>query len=159
MRAAVVTVSTTRSAGTATDESGPALAHAVKQHGGTVVFEQLVTDDEQQIRQLLITLADGGECNLILTTGGTGFSPSDVTPEATLSVIERSAPGIAEALRAVSLAHTPFAMLSRGVAGMRGPVLIVNFPGSVVACEQCFEVLAPVLDHALTLLAGGESRH
>ena len=159
MRVAIVTVSTSRAAGEANDESGPLLAKAVEKMAGTVVARELVTDDESRIRVQLISLADSGACDLILTTGGTGLAPSDRTPEATRAVLDREAPGIAEALRAASLEQTPHGMLSRGVAGVRGTTLIVNLPGSKRACEQGFALLAPVLDHAVGLLTEESSEH
>jgi molybdenum cofactor synthesis domain-containing protein len=118
---------------------------------------EVVPDDLALIEDRLHHYADQG-CDVILTTGGTGFTPDDVTPEATRAAIDREAPGIAEAMRAASLAHTPMAVLSRAVSGILGRTLVVNFPGSPKAVEECFGVLEPVLAHAVRTLRG-ESRH
>jgi molybdenum cofactor synthesis domain-containing protein len=118
---------------------------------------EVVPDDFSLIEDRLFHYADEG-CDLILTTGGTGMTPDDITPEATRAVIQREAPGISEALRAASAAHTPMSILSRGVSGIVGRTLIVNFPGSPKAVEQCFGVLEPVLGHAVRTLRG-HSRH
>jgi molybdopterin adenylyltransferase len=125
--------------------------------GCDVVAMEVVPDDFGLIEDRLHHFAET-DCDLVLTTGGTGFTPDDVTPEATRAVIEREAPGIAEAMRAISLAQTPMAVLSRAIAGIRGRTLIVNFPGSPRAVEECFAVLDPVLAHAVRTLRG-ESRH
>jgi molybdenum cofactor synthesis domain-containing protein len=117
---------------------------------------EVVPDDFALIEDRLTHFVDDG-CDVILTTGGTGFTPDDVTPEATRAVIDRHAPGIVEAMRAVSLAHTPMAVLSRAVAGISGRSLIVNFPGSPKAVEECFDVLEPVLGHAVRTLRGDHS--
>jgi len=160
IRAAVLTVSTSRAAGARSpDKSGDALAALLTGAGAELVARELVADDEAAIREKLRDLADGGGCDLVLTTGGTGMAPDDLTPEATRDAIEREAPGIAEALRAESARHSAQAMLSRGVAGIRGRTLIVNLPGSARACEECFAVLAPVLEHAVALLRGEPAGH
>jgi molybdopterin adenylyltransferase len=119
----------------------------------------IVPDERDQIAAVLREWSDEQKLNLILTTGGTGLAPRDVTPEATLSVIEREAPGIAEALRAISLKYTPMAMLSRGVAGTRGRTLIINLPGSPKAVRECLEYALPVLPHAINLLTEGPKEH
>jgi molybdopterin adenylyltransferase len=157
MRAAVLTISTSVSARRADDASGPALAARAEQAGCEVVAMEVVPDDFPLIEDRLRHYVDE-DVDVILTTGGTGFTPDDVTPEATQMVIEREAPGIAEAMRATSLAHTPMAVLSRGIAGISGATLIVNFPGSPKAVEECFGVLETVLPHAVRTLRG-ESRH
>ncbi len=157
MRTAVLTVSTSVSARRHEDRSGPALAARAEAAGCEIVAMEVVPDDRALIEDRLHHYVDAG-CDVILTTGGTGFTPDDVTPEATRAVIERAAPGIAEAMRAVSLAHTEMAVLSRAVAGIRGQTLIVNFPGSPKAVQECFGVLEPVLAHAVRTLHG-ESRH
>ncbi len=157
--AAVITVSTSRSAGEADDEGGPALQDFARSIGLEVVATETITDDRRLIAARLRELADGGAVALILTTGGTGFSPSDQTPEATLEAIERQAPGIAEAMRAASREHTPHWMLSRAVAGTRGHSLIINFPGNPKAIAECGEAIAPALPHALRLLAGQDDAH
>lgn len=160
IRAAVITVSTKGSRGERVDESGPALRDGLRAAGHEVVHEALVPDDVERIAQAIVAAAGAG-ANVVLTSGGTGLSPNDVTPEATRRVMEREAPGIAEALRARSLAITPHGMLSRGLAGTLGPALVVNLPGSPKAARESLEVLLPVLPHAVELLAGesGESGH
>jgi len=157
VRTAVLTVSTSVCARRAEDVSGPALAARAEQAGCEIVAMEVVPDDLSLIEDRLHHYVDAG-CDVILTTGGTGFTPDDVTPEATRLVIDRDAPGIAEAMRAISLKHTPMAVLSRAVAGISGQALIVNFPGSPKAVEECFGVLEPVLGHAVRTLRG-ESRH
>jgi molybdopterin adenylyltransferase len=157
MRAAVITISTSASRRQSEDVSGPALAARAEAAGCELMAMEVVPDDLALIEDRLHHFCDAG-CDFIFTTGGTGFTPDDVTPEATRAVIEREAPGIAEAMRAVSLGKTPMAVLSRAVAGIRGRTLIVNFPGSPKAVDECFGVLEPVLPHAARTLRG-ESRH
>jgi molybdopterin adenylyltransferase len=152
VRAAVITVSTSKAAGEGDDESGPALAELARSLDLEVAGMDLVADDADAIALRLRHWADEEDCALVLTSGGTGFSPTDVTPEATRAVIEREAPGIAEAMRASSRAHTPNWMLSRAVAGIRGRTLIVNFPGNPSAIGETGGALAAALPHAL--LAG-----
>jgi len=152
--AAALTISTSRAAGEASDEGGPALAEFAESIGAVVEVRETISDDRELIAQRLRYLADEAGVALILTTGGTGFAPSDVTPEATRDVIDREAPGIAEAMRAVSREHTPKWMLSRGVAGCRGRSLIVNFPGSPKSIGESGAAIAGALPHALALLAG-----
>jgi len=150
----VITISTSKAAGEGTDESGPALALFAVELGAEIVGSDLVPDDPARIEARLRHWADDEGVDLVLTSGGTGLSPTDVTPEATLAVIDREAPGIAEAMRAASRDHTPNWMLSRAVAGARGATLIVNFPGSPRSIAQTGEALAAALPHALALLAG-----
>jgi molybdopterin adenylyltransferase len=157
VRAAVLTISTSVSARLAEDRSGPALAARAEKAGCSIEAMEVVPDDLALIEDRLNHYVEL-EYDVVLTTGGTGFTPDDVTPEATRMVVERLAPGITEAMRAVSLAHTPMAVLSRAVAGIAGVTLIVNFPGSPKAVEECFGVLEPVLPHAVRTLRG-ESRH
>lgn len=151
MRCAILTVSTSLSAGEGEDLSGPALAAAAAGAGAEVVAREVVADDAAAIEAWLRGQAQAG-VELILTTGGTGLTPDDVTPEATLAVIERPVPGLAEAMRAESLRYTPMSMLSRAVAGTVGGSLIINFPGSPKAIAQLFPVVEPVLKHAVATL-------
>jgi molybdenum cofactor synthesis domain-containing protein len=157
VRTAVLTISTSVSRREAEDESGPLLARLADQAGADVTDMEVIPDDLTLIEDRLHHYVDE-DVRLILTTGGTGLTPDDVTPEATSLVVQRPVPGIAEAMRAASMAHTPMGMLSRGVSGVCGRTLIVNFPGSPKAVEQLFGVLAPVLDHAVATL-DGHSRH
>ncbi|MEO6496932.1 MAG: MogA/MoaB family molybdenum cofactor biosynthesis protein [Solirubrobacteraceae bacterium] len=157
MQTAVLTISTSVSRRTTEDESGPLLARLADEAGADVIAMEVVPDDLALIEDRLHHYVEEN-VRLILTTGGTGLTPDDVTPEATSLVIERSAPGIAEAMRAESMRHTPMGMLSRGMAGTCQRSLIVNFPGSPRAIEQLFAVIAPVLDHAVATL-DGHSRH
>jgi molybdopterin adenylyltransferase len=151
--AAVITISSSRAnGGGAVDTAGPALAAFAERVGAKVVGTEVVPDERELIAGRLRWWCDEGGCELVLTTGGTGLSPDDVTPEATLAVIDREAPGIAEAMRAASKEHTDKWMLSRGVAGTRGRTLIVNFPGNPPAIEQAGEAIAAALPHALALL-------
>lgn len=152
MKSAVVTVSDRSFSGEREDRSGPALRQALRDFGADVVELVVVPDERPRIEQVLCRLADEAAVDLVLTTGGTGLAPRDVTPEATLAVIHREAPGVAEAIRQRSLDVTPMAMLSRGVAGVRARTLIVNLPGSPKAVAECFEVIKPVLGHAVELL-------
>jgi len=157
VRTAVLTISTSVSARRTEDRSGPALAARAERAGCEVVAMEVVSDDFSLIEDRLNHYVGDG-VDLILTTGGTGFTPDDITPEATRAVVQRVAPGIAEAMRAVSLGQTPMAVLSRAVAGISGQTLIVNFPGSPKAVEECFGVLEPVLGHAVRTLRG-DSAH
>jgi len=162
LRIAILTVSDRSAAGERDDLSGPLLEDLTRQHGWEVSLTGIVPDEGEQIAAKLAEWADGGQVDVILTTGGTGFAPRDVTPEATLDVIERRTPGLVEAIRAESLKITPHAMLSRAEAGIRSRTLIVNFPGSPKACRENFEIIQPVLAHAIDLLRddpGSEAGH
>ncbi|HEU5288741.1 MAG TPA: MogA/MoaB family molybdenum cofactor biosynthesis protein [Candidatus Limnocylindria bacterium] len=160
IRAGIITVSTRGAAGERPDESGPAMREALTAAGHEVVSAALVPDDIAKVANAILEAVRAG-ANVVLTSGGTGLSPNDVTPEATRRVLDREVPGIAEALRARSLQKTPHGMLSRGVAGAVGGSLVVNLPGSPRAVRESLETLLPVLDHAVELLAGetGESGH
>jgi len=158
-RAAIITVSTSKAAGEGKDESGPRLAALAEQLGADIAGRDLIPDDRAAIEQRLRHWADVERCALVLTTGGTGVAPSDVTPEATLAVIDREVPGIAEAMRAASRPHTAHWMLSRGVAGVRGSSLVINFPGSPRGIDQTGEAIRDALPHALALLAGERPAH
>jgi molybdenum cofactor synthesis domain-containing protein len=157
VRTVVMTVSTRVSRREAEDSSGTLLAHLAEDAGAEVVAMEVVPDDFALIEDRLHHYVDEG-VSFVFTTGGTGLTHDDITPEATLAVIAREAPGIAEAMRAASLQHTPMGMLSRGVAGVAGRTLIVNFPGNPKAIEQLFPVLAPVLEHAAATLARERGR-
>lgn len=159
LRAVSITVSTSRAEGGGADESGEALVDFVGELEGMLVGRELLADDREEIEACLRRWADGGECDLILTTGGTGFAAADVTPEATEAVLERRAPGIAEAMRQASAEHTPHWMLSRAVAGIRGTTLIVNFPGNPKAIAETAGALLPALPHAVSLLRGTPTAH
>jgi molybdopterin adenylyltransferase len=160
VRVAIITVSSKGAAGDRVDESGPAMREALVAAGHTVVHACLVPDDVGGVATAILSAVRTG-ANVVLTSGGTGLSPNDVTPEATRRVIDREVPGIAEALRARSLQKTAHGMLSRGVAGAVGATLVVNLPGSPRAVRESLEVLLPVLPHAVELLAGdsGERGH
>ncbi len=162
IRFGILTLSDRSSRGERADSSGPALADLVHAEGWTVVKQSLLPDNESAIREALVSWADSGEMDVILTTGGTGFSPRDVTPEATRAVIERETPGLAEAMRAASLKITSHAMLSRVVTGIRGKTLIINLPGSPKGAVENLRVVIPVLPHAVQLLhedPASESTH
>jgi molybdopterin adenylyltransferase len=154
VRAAILTISDSRSRGEAEDRGGPALAEFALSLGAEEMARDIVPDEQLMIEDQLRLWADEG-CDLILTTGGTGFAPRDVTPEATRAVIEREAPGIAEAMRLASRDHTALWMVSRGVAGVRDRSLIVNFPGNPKSIPQIGEAIGDGLAHAVKLLAPG----
>ncbi len=152
--AAVITLSDGAALGSRVDKSGALLADLATQQGFTVTVQTVLPDEYQEIVRVLTDLCDRSTVQLILTTGGTGLGPRDVTPEATTAVIERMIPGIAEAMRFAGLQKTPMAMTSRQVAGVRGQTLIVNFPGSPKAVQEGFAVVTPVLHHILDLISG-----
>ena len=158
IKAAVITVSDACAHGQREDSSGEALVALLSEIGAKLVDRKVVSDDLEPLEDTLREIADRQDVNLIVTTGGTGLGPRDNTPEATLKVIEKEAPGLAEAMRLETLKHTPMAMISRGVCGIRSGTLIVNFPGSPKAVRESFEVIKPVLSHAVALLAG-QTRH
>jgi len=152
IRFGILTLSDRSSRGERADSSGPALARVIQAEGWSVAKQSILPDEESAICKVLIDWADSSELDIILTTGGTGFSPRDVTPEATRAVIEREAPGLAEAMRAASLKITPHAMLSRIVTGIRRRTLIINLPGSPKGAVENLQVILPVLSHAIQLL-------
>jgi molybdenum cofactor synthesis domain-containing protein len=158
LKAVAITVSDRCAAGEQADRSGPILIAALQEVGALIVDSTVTSDDPAALTELLRDYARRLDVNLIITTGGTGFGPRDNTPEATRAVIEKDAPGIAEAMRAISIAGNPNAMLSRGVCGIAGHTLIVNLPGSPNAVTECFAVIKPVLAHAVRLLSG-DTRH
>lgn len=156
----ILTISDGAAKGERHDTSGENMRILVMQLPDVVISPgAIIPDEQEQIAATLRLWCDERHLNLILTTGGTGLAPRDVTPEATKAVIEREAQGIAEALRSISLQYTPMAMLSRGVAGVRGRTLIVNLPGSPKAVKECLEYLLPVLPHAINLLTEGPREH
>lgn len=159
IRAAVLTVSTSRAAGKDGDQGGDALAEYASTLGAQIVGREVVPDDLELVAERLRHWADQERCQIVLTTGGTGFTPTDLTPEATRLVIEREAPGIPEAMRAASRPHTKHWMLSRAVAGIRGSTLIVNFPGSPRSITEAGEAIAEALPHALKLIQGQPDTH
>ena len=159
IRASVVTVSDKGYVGEREDGSGPLLADLLREMGAEVVHRTIVPDERAEIERVLILLADEVHADLVMTTGGTGPAPRDVTPEATRAVIERKMPGMAEVLRFEGYRKTPLAVISRGVAGMRGRTLIVNLPGSPRAVREGMETLAPILPHAIKMLRGVDTEH
>lgn len=162
IRFGILTLSDRSSRGERADSSGPALAALVEAEGWSVVKHEILPDNESAIRTMLASWADSGDMDVILTTGGTGFAPRDVTPEATRAVIEREAPGLAEAMRSASLRVTPHAMLSRIMTGIRRKTIIINLPGSPKGAVENLQVITPVLPHAVQLLredSTSESTH
>jgi len=157
MRAAVITVSDSGYRGEREDLSGPAIVSMLEEAGYEVVSTILLPDEEKMLADEMSRIADEGSADLILTTGGTGFSLRDRTPEATKSVVDRDVPGIPEAMRSYSMRYTERAMLSRAAAGIRGQTLIVNMPGSPKAVKECLEFILPALDHGLGILLGRDT--
>ena len=156
MNAVVITVSDRCARGEQKDVSGATLINLLKEVGATVIAVEIVADDAVPLSDKLRVYADRPDVNLIITTGGTGFSPRDNTPEATRAVIEREAPGLAEAMRRDTVKQMPMAILSRGVCGIRSGALIMNLPGSPKGVRESFEAIKPVLGHAIALLGGKE---
>jgi len=157
IRAGVLTISDKGAQGLREDESGRVVAQLLEAKGYTVAKQDIIPDESDQIARVLRNWADDEHLALIVTSGGTGLTPRDVTPQATMSVIDYEVPGMAEAMRAESLKKTPHAMLSRAVTGVRGTCLIINLPGSPRGAGENLEVLLPALDHALAKLAGDPS--
>lgn len=155
----ILTVSDKGSKGQREDKSGEALREGMSRVAAKVVKYEIIPDEKDLIAGKLVEWADGGEVDVILTTGGTGLSKRDVTPEATLSVVYREIPGIAEAMRAKSLEKTPTSMLSRAVAGQRADCLIINMPGSVKAVKECLEAILPAMPHAVDIIKGEVTEH
>ncbi len=153
-QAAVITVSDKGSRGERADTSGPAVRRMLEEDGWQVGHTDIVPDEPEEIRARLIFCADELHMNLVVTTGGTGFSRRDNTPEATMAVVDRAVPGIPEAMRARSLSVTPLGMLSRAAAGLRGDCLIINLPGSEKAARECLEAVLPALKHAMNMIKG-----
>ena len=154
IRAVVITVSDACSRGERKDESGETLVHLLQELGAEIVATTIVPDDLDPLAETLRAFADRSDVNLVITTGGSGLAPRDNTPEATQAIIEREAPGLAEAMRIETLKQTPMSMLSRGVCGIRSGTLIVNLPGSPKGVRESFAVIKPVLNHAIALLSG-----
>ena len=154
IRAVVITVSDRCARGEQSDESGAVLVELLKEMGAEIVATEVLSDDLEPLSERLRNFADRADVNLIVTTGGTGFSPRDNTPEATRAVIEREAPGLSEAMRLETRKQTPLAIVSRGVCGLRSGTLIINLPGSPKGVSESFGVIKPVLSHAIAQLAG-----
>lgn len=158
-RVGVITISDKGSSGQRKDQSGELLHQMVKNIQGEVVCYVVIPDDLETIRETLVRFCDGEKLDLIFTTGGTGLSPRDVTPEATRSVIQREVPGISEVMRQKTSEKTKYALLSRQVAGIRGSTLIINFPGSTKAVRECYESIEPILPHGLEIMTGKVTDH
>lgn len=159
LRIAVLTISDRSSHGERPDTSGPALVALAQFQGWQVVQRQVVPDEKDAIQNILKEWSDSGDVDIVLTTGGTGFAPRDVTPEATQAVIERLTPGLDEAMRAASLQVTPHAMLSRAISGIRKRTLIINLPGSPKGASENLQVVLPALEHAVKLLREEDAGH
>lgn len=156
-RTAIITASDSGYAGAREDKSAQVIREILSAAGYETVSYALLPDDRETLAEAMRDICDNEKAELILTTGGTGFSPRDITPEATLDVIERNAPGIPEAMRALSMSITPRAMLTRAVAGIRKKTLIINLPGSPKAVRECLEFILPSLSHGLDILTGADS--
>jgi molybdopterin adenylyltransferase len=157
LRAGILTVSDRSSQGLRPDASGPELETLLRSRGIDVIWTAVVPDEQAEIGKMLVLWTDGHQADLILTTGGTGLSPRDVTPEATMAVVERLVPGMAEAMRFASMQKTPHAMISRAIAGVRGRTLIINLPGSPKGAIENLEAVLPSLSHAIAKIQGDQS--
>ena len=155
MRVGVLTVSDRRFRGEGEDEGGPLIEQMVTGAGGEIVTRDVVADERDHIEARLRAWSNSGDVDVVITTGGTGLGPRDVTPEATLAVVEYQAPGIAELMRAAGMKHTPFAALSRQVCGVRNKTLIINLPGSPKAVAEGLDAILPILEHAVEMMHGG----
>ena len=155
----ILTISDKGARGQRYDESGQAIRDIFSELDSEILSYDIIPDEFDVIRQKLAEWADSGETDIIITTGGTGLGERDVTPEATMAVVDRVVPGLAEAMRAISLSKTPMAMLSRATAGMRGRCLIINLPGSPKAVRECLEVLLPAIPHAIDIIKGVVTEH
>jgi molybdopterin adenylyltransferase len=155
----ILTISDKGSRGQRRDKSGEVIRQCLSEMDSSVVRYEIVPDEKDVIAGRLTEWADGGEVDVVFTTGGTGLAERDVTPEATLSVIDKEAPGFAEAMRARSLEKTPMAVLSRAVSGLRGKCLIINMPGSPKAVKECLEVILPAIPHAVEIIKGEVTEH
>ena len=159
LRFSILTISDRSSRGERLDASGPALAELVQSQGWQIVRQAIVPDEKDAIKKILQTWADSGDTDVILATGGTGFAPRDVTPEAIRQVVERLTPGLDEAMRSASLKVTPHAMLSRAVSGIRKRTLIITLPGSPKGATENLQVVLPALEHAVKLLRDEDAGH
>jgi molybdenum cofactor synthesis domain-containing protein len=159
LRFAILTISDRSSRGERPDTSGPALEELIRSQGWQIVQQKIVPDEMDEIKDTLRAWSDGGEVDVILATGGTGFAPRDVTPEATCAVVERLTPGLDEAMRSASLKVTPHAMLSRAVSGIRNRTLIITLPGSPKGATENLQVVLPALEHAVKLLREENAGH
>ena len=159
MRVGIIIISDKGAKGERIDQSGPAIRKILDNQSLLVAGYQIIPDEKETIKKALIDFSENLACDLILTSGGTGLGPRDVTPEATLSIVDKVVPGLAEAMRAETFSVTPFAILSRAVAGIRGKCLIINLPGSPKAVRECLQVLLPVIPHAVEIIKGEVTEH
>jgi molybdenum cofactor synthesis domain-containing protein len=159
IKTAVLTISDKGSRGERKDLSGPVIKEMMENIGAKIVYEDIIADEKEEIKDALIKISDQKEADLILTTGGTGFAERDITPEATLEVIEKEVPGLPEKIRADTIAITPQAALSRARAGIRAKTLIINFPGSPKAVRECLESVIEIIPHGVKILKGEITEH
>lgn len=159
IRTAILTISDKGAAGKRKDLSGPLIKEMMENTDAVIVYEDIIADEKEEIKKALIDISDKNTADLILTTGGTGFAARDITPEATLEVIEKEVPGIPEKIRADTIVITPKAALSRARAGIRGKTLIINFPGSPKAVRECLEAVIDIIPHGVKILKGNITEH